>query len=177
MPKEDKTKVVEELKDKFSRSKSFFLTDFTGLNVEEITGLRKDFRAKKIEYRVAKNTLIKLVAKDLSLDQMTEHLEGPTGIAFGYDDPVAPAKVLYEVNKKLSKPRIKIFWVEGKFFKGNEIEKLAKLPSRELLLAQIIASLDSGMRNLIGTLEAILREFVGTVDALAKAKKDIIDNI
>lgn len=173
MPKEDKTKVVEELKDKFSRSKSFFLTDFTGLNVEEITGLRKDFRAKKIEYRVAKNTLIKLVAKDLSLDQMTEHLEGPTGIAFGYDDPVTPAKVLYEVNKKLSKPRIKIFWVEGKFFKGNEIEKLAKLPSRELLLAQIIASLDSGMRNLIVTLEAILREFVGTVDALTKAKKDI----
>ena len=173
MPKEDKTKVVEELKDKFSRSKSFFLTDFTGLNVEEITGLRKDFRAQKIEYRVAKNTLIKLVAKDLSLDQMTEHLEGPTGIAFGYDDPVTPAKVLYEVNKKLSKPRIKIFWVEGKFFKGDEIEKLAKLPSRELLLAQIIASLDSGMRNLIGTLEAILREFVGTVDALTKAKKDI----
>lgn len=173
MPKEDKTKVVEELKDKFSRSKSFFLTDFTGLNVEEITGLRKDFRAKKIEYRVAKNTLIKLVAKDLSLDQMTEHLEGPTGIAFGYDDPVTPAKVLYEVNKKLSKPRIKIFWVEGKFFKGDEIEKLAKLPSREQLLAQIIASLDSGMRNLVGTLEVILREFVGTVDALTKAKKDI----
>lgn len=172
MPKEDKTKVVDELKDKFSRSKSFFLTDFTGLNVGEITGLRKDFRTRKVEYRVAKNTLIKLVAKDLSLDQMVEHLEGPTGIAFGYDDPVTPAKILYEVNKKLSKPRIKIFWVEGKFFKGNEIEKLAKLPSREILYAQIIVSLDSGMRNLIGTLEGILREFVGTVDALAKAKKD-----
>jgi len=172
MPKEDKTKVVDELKDKFSRSKSFFLTDFTGLNVEQITGLRKDFRTKKVEYRVAKNTLIKLVAKDLSLDQMVEHLEGPTGIAFGYDDPVTPAKVLYEISKKLSKPRIKIFWVEGKFFKGNEIEKLAKLPSREILYAQIIACLDSGMRNLIGTLEGILREFVGTVDALAQAKKD-----
>ena len=172
MSKEDKTKVIDELKDKFSRSKSFFLTDFTGLNVEQITGLRKDFRAKKIEYRVAKNTLIKLVAKDLSLDQMTEHLDGPTGIAFGYGDPVTPAKVLYEVNKKLNKPRIKIFWVEGRFFKGDEIEKLAKLPSREQLLAQIIASLDSGMRNLVGTLEAILREFVGTVDALARAKKD-----
>jgi large subunit ribosomal protein L10 len=172
MPREDKTKLVDELKEKFSKSKSFFLTDFTGLNVGEITGLRKDFRTKKIEYRVAKNTLIKLVAKDLSLDQMVEHLEGPTGIAFGYDDPATPAKILYEVNKKLSKPKIKIFWVEGKFFKGNELEKLAKLPSRELLLAQIIVCLDSGMRNLIGTLEAILREFVGTVDALAGAKKD-----
>lgn len=172
MPKEDKTKAVEELKEKFSRSKSFFLTDFTGLNVEEITGLRKDFRSKKIEYRVAKNTLIELAAKDLSLDQVKEHLQGPTGIAFGYDDPVTPAKVLYEVNKKLSKPKIKIFWVEGKFFKGNEIEKLAKLPPKELLYAQIIACLDSPVRNLIGTLDAVLREFVGTVDALAKAKEN-----
>lgn len=172
MPKEEKTRLVDELKDKFSRSKSFFLTDFTGLNVEEITGLRKDFRAKKIEYRIAKNTLIKLAAKDLSLSQVEEHLEGPTGIAFGYDDPVTPAKLLYEANKKLSKPKIKIFWVEGKFFKGNEIEKLAKLPPKELLYAQIIACLDSPMRNLVGTLDAVMREFVGTVDALAQARKD-----
>lgn len=172
MPKEEKTKLVDELKDKFSRSKSFFLTDFTGLNVEEITGLRKDFRAKKIEYRIAKNTLIKLAAKDLSLSQLEEHLQGPTGIAFGYDDPVTPAKLLYEANKKLSKPKIKIFWVEGKFFNGNEIEKLAKLPPKEFLYAQIVACLDSPMRNLIGTLDAVLREFVGTVDALAQARED-----
>ncbi len=172
MAKEEKTKVIEELKDKLSRSKSFFLTDFTGLNVEEITGLRKNFRAQKVEYQVAKNTLIKLAAKGLSLDQVNEYLEGPTGIAFGYDDPVTPAKLLYETSKKLSKPKIKIFWVEGKFFKGNELEKLAKLPSKELLYAQIIACLDSGMRNFIGTLDAVLREFVGTVDALASARKD-----
>lgn len=171
MSKDEKTRVIEGLKDKLRRSKSFFLTDFTGLNVEEITGLRKNFRAKKVEYQVAKNTLIKLAAKDLSLDQVTEHLEGPTGIAFGYDDPVTPAKLLYEVSKKLSKPKIKIFWVEGKFFQGSELEELAKLPSKELLYAQIVACLESGTRNLIGTLEAIIGEFVGTVDALASSKK------
>jgi large subunit ribosomal protein L10 len=172
MSREDKAKVVEELKGKFSRSKSFFLTDFRGLNVEEITGLRKDLRIKGVDYRVAKNTLIRLAAKGLSLDSVIEHLEGSTGIAFSYEDPVTPAKVLYELNKKLNKPKIKIFWVEGKFFKGEELEKLAKLPPKEILYAQIIASLDSGMRNLIGSLDGILREFVGTLDAIINSKKE-----
>jgi large subunit ribosomal protein L10 len=171
MSREDKAKVVEELKGKFSRSKSFFLTDFSGLNVEEITGLRKDLKVKKVDYRVAKNTLIRLAAKDLSLDSVIEHLEGSTGIAFSYEDPATPAKVLYELNRKLNKPKIKIFWVEGKFFKGEELEKLAKLPPKEILYAQIITSLDSGMRNLIGILDGILREFVGTLDAIVKSGK------
>ena len=125
MPVEDKAKVVEELKGKFSRSKSFFLTDFSGLNVEEITDLRKELRNNRVDYRVAKNTLIRLATKELSLDSVVEHLEGPTGMAFGYEDPVLPAKVFYEFNKKLQKPKIKAFWVEGKFFKGEELEKYA----------------------------------------------------
>jgi len=172
MPKEDKTKVVEELKDKFSRSKSFFLTDFSGLNVEEITGLRKEFRINRVDYQVAKNTLIRLATRELSLDLVVEHLEGPTGIAFSYEDPVTPAKVLYELNKKLNKPKIKAFWAEGKLFKGEELEKLAKLPPREIQYAQIIATLESGIRKLIGNLEGILREFVGTIEAIGSSKKD-----
>lgn len=171
MLREDKAKVVEELKGKFSRSKSFFLTDFSGLNVEEITSLRKDLKIRRVDYRVAKNTLIRLAAKELSLDSVIEHLDGSTGIAFSYEDPVTPAKVLYELNKKLNKPKIKIFWVEGKFFKGEELEKLAKLPPKEILYAQIIASLDSGVRNLIGCLDGIPREFIGTLDAIAESKK------
>lgn len=171
MPVEDKVKVVEELKEKFSRSKSFFLTDFTGLNVEEITDLRKELRVNRVDYQVAKNTLIRLATKELSLDSVVEHLEGPTGMAFSYEDPVLPAKVFYEFNKKLQKPKIKAFWVEGKFFKGEELEKLAKLPTREILYAQIIASLDSGIRSLIGNLEGILREFVGTIEAIVNSKK------
>jgi len=171
MPVEDKAKVVEELKGKFSRSKSFFLTDFSGLNVEEITDLRKELRNNRVDYQVAKNTLIRLATKELSLDSVVEHLEGPTGMAFSYEDPVLPAKVFYEFNKKLQKPKIKAFWVEGKFFKGEELEKLAKLPTREILYAQIIASLESGIGALIGNLEGILREFVYTIEAIANSKK------
>jgi len=171
MPVEDKAKVVEELKGKFSRSKSFFLTDFSGLNVEEITDLRKELRNNRVDYQVAKNTLIRLATKELSLDSVVEHLEGPTGMAFSYEDPVLPAKVFYEFNKKLQKPKIKAFWVEGKLFKGEELEKLAKLPTREILYAQIIASLEYGIGALIGNLEGILREFVYTIEAIANSKK------
>ncbi len=171
MPKEDKAKVVEELKEKLTRSKSFFLTDFTGLNVEEITDLRKEFRVNKVDYRITKNTLIELATRDLSLDPIREYLDGPTGMAFSYEDPVVPAKVLYKFNRKLDKPKIKAFWVEGKFFKGDELERLARLPAKEILYAQIIATLESGISNLVGTLEGILRELVGTVEAMAKTKK------
>lgn len=171
MPREEKITAVKELKDKFSRSKSFFVTDFTGLNVEEISGLRKKLRANKVEYLVAKNTLIRLATKDSGLDSMIENLEGPTGMAFSYEDPILPAKVLHEFNKRLDKPKIKLFWVEGKFFKGEELVKLAQLPTREELYAQIIATLESGISNLIGNLQGFLREFVGTVEAIAKSKK------
>jgi large subunit ribosomal protein L10 len=171
MPKEEKIKVVKELKDKFSRSKSFFMTDFSGLNVEEISDLRRKLRVSKVDYMVAKNTLIELATKGSSLDSVVEHLEGPTGMAFSYEDPILPAKVLHEFNKRLDKPKIKLFWVEGKFFKGEELVKLAQVPTRGELYAQIIATLESGISNLIGNLQGFLREFVGTVEAIANSKK------
>ncbi|MDH4222821.1 MAG: 50S ribosomal protein L10 [candidate division Zixibacteria bacterium] len=172
MPKMEKAKIVKELKEKLNRSKSFFLTDFTGLNVQEMTDLRKEFKAKKVDYLVSKNTLIELATKELNLNAIAHYLKGPTGMAFSYDDPIVPAKVLYDFNKRLNKPRVKVFWVEGNVYKEGELGQLAKLPSREILYSQIVGSLDSVIGNLVGSLDGVFREFIGTVEALNKTKNN-----
>jgi large subunit ribosomal protein L10 len=170
MLRPEKERVVSQLKDKLTQAKSLFLTDFTGLNVEEITELRRDFRKKDVEYNVAKNSLIRLAIQNTDFEGVSEHLEGPTGLVFGYDEATTPAKVLYEFQKKTEKPKVRVFWMEGKLFGEEELKRLARLPSRKELLAQILANVNSPMANLVGTLHAVLRNFIGLVDALQEAK-------
>jgi large subunit ribosomal protein L10 len=170
MLRPEKAKVVGALKDKLSQVKSLFLTDFTGLNVEEMNELRRNFKGKKAEYKVAKNSLIRLAVQQTDLEGICDHLEGSTGLVFGYDDPIISAKVLYDFQKKTEKPKVKVFWMEGKLFGEEELGKLARLPSREILLGQVLTSLNSPMANLVGTLQGMLRDFVGLIEALQKAK-------
>lgn len=170
MLRPEKEKVVSELKEKLAPAKSLFLTDFTGLNVEEITTLRRNFREKKVEYKVAKNSLIRLALQQTGLEDVSDHLDGPTGLVVGYEDPTVPAKVLYDFQKKVEKPRIKIFWMEGKLFGGEELARLARVPSREILFAQILNSLNSPLTNLVGTLQGMLRNFIGLVEALQEER-------
>jgi large subunit ribosomal protein L10 len=170
MLRQKKEKVVSQLKDKLSQAKSLFLTDFTGLNVEEMTELRRSFTQKKVEYKVAKNSLIRLAVQQTGFDGISDHLEGPTGLVFGYDDPALPARVLYDFKKKIEKPQIKVFWMEGRLFGEEELERLARLPSREFIFGQILMNLNFPITNFIGTLEGVLRNFIGVIDALQKAR-------
>jgi len=170
MLRPEKEKVVSQLKDKLAQAKSLFLTDFTGLNVEEMTQLRRNFTEKKVEYKVAKNSLIRLAVQQTGLEGISDHLEGPTGVVFAYDDPAVPAKVLYDFQKKIEKPKVKVFWMEGKLFGEKELERLARLPSREILFGQILMGLNSPIANLVGTLQGVLINFIGLVDALQKAR-------
>ncbi len=170
MLKEEKIKVVEELKGKLDKSKSFYLTDFSGLNVEDINQLRKDLKNKGIEFKVVKNTLLKLAVKDLGLDQITKHLEGPTGVAFGYSDPIMPAKILHDFKKKTEKPKIKAFWIEKEIFQPDKFVYFATLPTKDQLLIQVLGCFNFPLINLVGTFDGILREFIGTIEAFAKSK-------
>ena len=166
----EKEKIVSQLKDRLAQTKILFLTDFTGLNVEETTDLRTNFRGKKVGYKVTKNSLIRLAVQQTDFEGICEHLEGPTGLVFGYDDPSIPAKILYDFQKKIEKPRIKIFWMEGKLFGEGELKRLAQLPSREILFGQILSSLNSPMANFVGTLQGMLRNLVGLIDALKESR-------
>ena len=170
MLKPQKAEVVDKIKEKLKQSKSLYITDFTGLNVDQINQLRRDLKKQGAEFVVTKNTLWKLAVKDSEFDTLTDYLEGPTGVAFGYDDPLIPARILYDFNKKTEKPKTKALWIEKSLFDGERLEELAKLPSREGLLTQIVSSINFPLTNLVGTLEGILRNLVGTLEAIIKTK-------
>ncbi len=170
MLRPEKEKVVNRLKDRLAQTKSLFLTDFTGLNVEEMTELRRICREKSVDYAVAKNSLIRLAVEQTGFKGISDHLEGPTGLVFGYADPTTPAKVLYDFKRRAEKPRIKVFWMEDKLFGEEELERLARLPSKEGLFGQILMGLTFPMANLVGTLQGVLRNFIGLIDALQEAR-------
>ncbi len=170
-PPPEKQAVVERLAEKFRASGSFFLTDFSGLTVEQATLLRKNLREQRIAYVVAKNTLIRLAAQKTGLSGLDEHLSGPTGIVFGAADPVVAAKILFEFMKKAEKPRLKAFWVDGQLYPKPEFNRLAQLPSRPGLLARLVGALNAPLANFVGTCDGILRTFIGTLEALAAQKE------
>jgi large subunit ribosomal protein L10 len=170
MLKAEKEKTVSELKEKFSLTKSLFLTDFRGLDVDQMTGLRRDLKSSRAEYRITKNTLIRLAARETRFEGILDYLKGPTGLVFSYEDPVSPAKVLYEVHKKVEKPKIKIIWMEGRLLEENHLKSLAALPSKEIILTQIVFGLDSPLANLVGTLQGVMRNFVGVLDAVREER-------
>jgi large subunit ribosomal protein L10 len=170
MLKAEKEKTVDELREKFSQTKSLFLTDFRGLNVEQMTDLRRNLKEKKAEYRITKNTLIRLAAKGGRFEGALDYLEGPTGLVFSFENPVIPAKVLYEIHKKIEKPKIKIIWMEGRLLGESQLRSLALLPSKEVILAQIVGGLNSPVANFVGTLQGVIRNFVGLLDAIREER-------
>ncbi|MBI4726614.1 50S ribosomal protein L10 [candidate division TA06 bacterium] len=171
MPKTDKEQKVLELTEKIKTAKSVYLTDFTGLNVPQATELRKKLREASVEYRVAKNTLTKLAAKNAGYEMLADYLTGPTGLAFGITDAIIPAKILTEFAKEGNKPTVKIGLIEGKLVDPSEVKQLALLPSREALLSMVLAGLQAPIAGLVGVLGGILQKLVGTVDAIAKQKE------
>jgi large subunit ribosomal protein L10 len=172
MLKAEKEKTVSELKEKLSSTKSLFLTDFRGLSVEDITRLRRNLKEKGAEYRVTRNTLIRMAAEESEFGGILDFLKGPTGLVFSYEDPVAPAKALHEVHKKIEKPKIKAIWMEGRLLDESYLKTLAVLPPKEVLLAQIVSGLNSLMANFVGTLQGVLRNFVSTIDAIKEKKSN-----
>ncbi len=171
MPTQTKIDKVAGLKERFSRADNIFVTDYVGLNVEQITRLRKDLRENGIKYIVAKNTLMQIAAREAGYDDVVQHLSGPTAIAFSNADPNVPAKIFYDAGKEFSeigKPAVKVFYIDRQSFPAADVERIANLPSRAGLLSRLVAAVESPMVGLVGTLEGILRELIGTVEALAK---------
>ncbi len=138
---------VEVYKEKFEKAKLVILADYRGINVGDVTKIRSDLRKSNTEYKVAKNTILKFAAKGANLEELTNLLEGPTAIAFSYDDYVEPAKVIYDYAKGSEFYKIKGGVMDGKVISVEEIERLAKLPSKEMLLTQLATVLLANIRN------------------------------
>jgi large subunit ribosomal protein L10 len=170
MLKAEKEKTVSELKEKLSGTRSLFLTDFRGLNVEEMSKLRRDLKKGGAEYKITKNTLIRMAAQHSEFEVIVDYLKGPTGLVFSYQDPVSPAKVLYEIHQKIEKPKIKAIWMEGRLLDENYLKRLATLPPREVILVKVISGLNAPLSNFVGTLQGMLRNLVGVIEAIKETK-------
>lgn len=170
MNRDNKEQVVAELAEKLASAKAAFLADYRGLNVEQVNKLRSELRGAGVEYRVVKNTLLRLASKGTGAECLDPYLEGPTAIAIAGQDPVAPAKILSEFAKTNAKFELKGGALEGKALSVEDIKALADLPSREQLLAMMLGSLNAPVSNFVGVLAAIPRSLVQVLAAIQDKK-------
>ncbi|NMA55740.1 MAG: 50S ribosomal protein L10 [Firmicutes bacterium] len=173
MARPEKKAVVADLKDKLQRAQATILTDYRGLTVAEITELRRQLREAGLEYRVAKNTLTQLAAQDKIGDALDPYLVGPTALAFSYDDPVAPAKILAEFAKKHRALKIKGAILEEKVIDAAGVQALADLPPYEVLVAQLLGVLQGPIRGLATVLAGPQRNLVYALDAIRAEKEKV----
>ncbi|MCK6619285.1 MAG: 50S ribosomal protein L10 [Calditrichaceae bacterium] len=173
MPTPQKEAIVKEITEKFSSARSIFLADFTGVNGNTITELRKGFRESKIEYRVVKNTLAKLSFDNAGIQGMEQYLEGVNSYLISYDDPAMPIKVVEKYKKELEgKFALKAAFFEGQIVKTEQMAALAKLPGKQELRAQILGMLQAPLSKLVGVVKAPMRNVVGVLKAYeAKSEK------
>jgi large subunit ribosomal protein L10 len=170
MVRPEKKDRVDELKELFQDAKSIVLNDFSGLNVADISELRRVCRENNIVYTVVKNTLAKRSFQALGLEDVEQMLEGPTAIASSNEDEVAPAKVLSDFAKDYELPRFKGAYVAGRLLDEEETKRLAALPSKEVLLAQVVGTFQAPMRGLVNVLGASLRDLLYVLKAVAEKK-------
>ncbi len=162
---------VDDLRAKLVRAKGAYLTSFTGLTVEDMTNLRVALRKEQVEYEVVKNTLLKKAAADTPISKLESLLEGPNAIALSFDDPVAPARVLTRFARGQQKLALKAAVVDGGLVQAKDLQALADLPSREVLLAQLLSVLNSVPQKLVSVLAAVPTSLVNVLDAV-RADKD-----
>ncbi|GAA0729828.1 50S ribosomal protein L10 [Clostridium malenominatum] len=146
---------VAEIREKMEKSQAIVLAKYQGLTVEEDTKLRKKLREEGVEYKVYKNTLSILAAKELGHEGIVEFLEGPISIAFGYEDPTAPARVLSDFAKEVKKLELKAAVVQGEVYNADKVKQLAAIPPREVLLSRLLGSFKAPVSNLAYLLNAI----------------------
>ena len=169
--KSQKKQLVEELREKFEKSKIVILTDYKGLNVTKINELRRKLTDANIEYRVVKNTLLARASEDTDVAAVKDHFIGPTAIALSYDDPVAPAKVLADFAKDNDKLEIKVGVMSGKLLDVNAIMSLSALPSREVLLSQVLRTMNGVPTALVRLLTNVPEKLLYALQAIKDQKE------
>jgi large subunit ribosomal protein L10 len=170
LKREEKTHLIADLKDKFSKSRAVVFTEYKGLTVADLFDLRRSLRGLNIEYRVVKNTLAKAAASDTSVSLANELFKGPIGIAIGYADPMQVAKKVLEYSKKNNKLKVNGGVVEGKFCNSEDIKSIAELPPREVLLSMLAGVLQAPPGKMAGALAATVIGFAYALKALESKK-------
>jgi large subunit ribosomal protein L10 len=172
MERNDKTEAIEFLRDRFGRATSAVFLDYTGMNVEEVTKLRDVFRAKGVEYRVVKNTLVKKALEQHAWSaSLAKSLRGMTGVAWSYEEPSAAARVVKDFRKENEKLKVKAGVLEGSVLDAHAVEnQLASLPSKDEARAMLLRTFNAPAQTLLRLFNAPGQNFVGVL--AAKQRKD-----
>ena len=170
---EAKKAIVNNLTDKIANSKTVVLVDYRGLTVEQDTELRVALRKAGVKYEVVKNTLTRFAMNNNGYSELDTYLNGPTAIAYSYEDVLAPAKIIAQFAKKFEHLEIKVGIVEGKIFAEDEIKALAELPSREELIAKVLAGFNAPITGFVNVLNGNLRGLVVALNGIAEKKASV----
>jgi large subunit ribosomal protein L10 len=168
---ETKKQVVAEITKKFTDAKSVVITDYRGLNVAEVTELRSKLREAGVDYKVVKNTLLKIAAKEAGIEGAEEYFQGPTAVAFGLEDAVAPAQILSKFAKDHKNLEIKAGILEGNVIGLDQVKALADLPSREILLGQVASVFQAPIAGLVNVLQGPIRKLGYALEEVRKLKE------
>jgi len=172
LKREERERLVAELHEKFKEVRAVILTDFTGLDVAQLSRLRRQLQERGMEYRVVKNTLLRRASQKTALEALAEHFVGPNAIVLSYEDPVLPAKILVDFAKEEPELQIKAGFVEGRVLEPKDVKALATLPPREVLVGQMVGLLKAPLAMLVGVLQAPMRELVGVLQAIKEGKSE-----
>ena len=170
MARVEKERTVEELTEMFKKAQAVVLSDFTGLNVEEMAELRRRCRDSSVVYRVAKNTLARFAASKADLEPLLRYLTGPNGFTFGYDDPAVPAKVINDFAKESGKLTIKGGVFQGEVIGPDQVKRIATLPGKDVLLSQLLMQMGAPISRFAEVLRSVLREFLYVLTQIGEMK-------
>ncbi len=166
MARPEKVKQIEELAEVFNNARSVVLNDFTGLNVEKISELRRLCRERGVEFRVVKNTLARRSVKGTPAEELEQYFEGPTALAFSRESENLSAKVLVKFAEEFEAPKLKAGVVGGKVIDATAVLALAKLPSKEELMSMLLGGLKSPGNRLVSVLQGSLRNLLYALNAV-----------
>lgn len=153
--KAQKQLVIDEIKEKFSKAKSAVIVDYLGITVEEANTMRKKLREANVDYSIYKNTMVKRAIEGSDFAPLVDDLKGPSAFAFSYDDPTSSARVINESIKELKKMAFKAGIVEGVYYDHEGMTEIAAIPSREVLIAKFMGSIQSPVSKFVRTLQAV----------------------
>lgn len=169
MNKTEKSEVISSLVEMINKSSAVYVTNYSGINVADITHIRNEFRKEKVSYLVVKNTFFKRAIDETGkYKELVNHLEGMSGYAFTNANLIAPAKIIkkyFDASQKLS---LKACYIENQFYDGSRLNEIASLPSKPEIIAGILNSLSSPASGIVGVLNAVIRDLVSVIDEISK---------
>jgi large subunit ribosomal protein L10 len=171
MNKAEKAEAIAQIAELINNSTAVYVVDYSSINVEDISKIRREFRKEGITYKVLKNTLVKRALTETGkYEKLADNLKGMAGFAFTSDNPGAPAKVIKKYFDDKQKLSLKAAYIETQYYAGSQLNELASLPSKPEIIAGILGSINAPASGIVGVLNAVMRDLVSVIDEIAKQK-------